>query len=859
MATKYVVNTAVSNMAGAYTDRVQYLKSFIMADIGNHELGKGSRLVNKYIKAPGIRLRQYATWANSQKHFQLGNKTWAEYIGLMLPTFVLQSQIPANDLKTELVSIVGNDLNIVKSKYGTVTPEDIVESYIYENYPYLVSDNIDWEIQDFDPDADTSIRVVTEEDWFFYVPLSTLPVGFDWDKEYLWVIYKNTFDSNYRWFNSPTQTSRNSDPHRGVDFSTWNLDSDTTVTGITRPKTSGTEVTISYTGPEPFEYYNNVVTANDSIGNDRIREYSRVRSHPVTGNSITETGTHTISSHFGYTVSESTATESYTSSNGKTETKTTITTTYTPYTIRTSTKINYRLLLGSNIGNSYKSFFYEYGAGNLNLDDIIDGVTVTKYTFTTSIPFIPFISNGMFLYLTDPMGYEVAKKAMERAVGVDYDQFLQDVVAGQGIADLDFLSLMFAVPINAKRDESKKYLFEFFKLLVTNSYFPQEDLDDESKSIFFNTSGGNFQQGATNPLYYNFKTTMSWNAGSYATLTNPALFPPKVAAIPIGRADVYADMSGVVYAAYKKTETYCQIVALNDLTYLNHVTSGKSYGYYGGGELSPMVTEDSGFLIPLIPEILTRNGLVNATQVASESMILVANYYKKYKVSWSRKHLKYLLVVGGVLAGGLGGIMMQSLNVIISTAGNIIQILGNIAFVGGTFINVVDGLTWILRPIFGEFARTVANIIVSTALIIFTGGMAGGFLEAFQSLFTLTAENLLLGLTAVIDVYSQIRQRSDAKKLGKIQEKSEAAEQEKEMWEALDLEATLEAGVLGDATFDFSQAIKAKDYHEFNETLATETPGNFLTRTTFTGSDIIQATQEVIDKLVEITIHTRLS
>ena len=551
-------------------------------------------------------------------------------------------------------------------------------------------------------------------------------------------------------------------------------------------------------------------------------------------------------------------------------------------------------LQGVNVGGS-KIFIYKVGTGNLVLDalDVAVGTAVTAEFF----PFIPLRLNNRSI--TNPSYaaiYEASKKLYKRATkNQKLDSLIEEVEANADLDEIDYAYVQWAITLNTKDNEAKKYLYQFWKGLIPlhglgsgymdDFYGSTESYDDDIADLHAWKSA---QSNPANPLYGTPKPVV------------PSFTQPQVTTLrfkPDGLALRYFDnrvnftyidentFSGLGKVDAKKGDFWLtkgtpftwntHTTTVNTLPVMNiywqfSATQHRIVRVFGGifqnfiyGGKSVTITSDealddtgdSGFLIPLHMPSLKAAGLVSATQLATANTYIVFNSYQVFKKYWYQRFLGMLVIVI---------VVVVAIALIAPAAvGGISGVFGTNAALGASL-----GLSGISAIVVGAVANALAAIILSTALTVgstaifgakwgaiigsllsfaLTFGMAGGFIN----LSTLLQPSNLLSLSSALAngyqgfVQANITEMSaDMFKVGE--------EYQKEMDRIQDLMGELMGN---DLAFNPMSLIDvSKGNGSGTGRYLPESLDDFIQRTTLTGSDIVDLTLSMVNDFSDLSL-----
>jgi hypothetical protein len=562
-------------------------------------------------------------------------------------------------------------------------------------------------------------------------------------------------------------------------------------------------------------------------------------------------------------------------------------------------------LQGVNVGGS-KIFIYKIGTGNLVLDalDIAVGAAVTAEFF----PFIPLrLNNRSITELDFAAIHEASKKLYKRATkNQKLDGLIKKVEANEDLDEIDYAYVQWAITLNTKDNEAKKYLYEFWKGLIPlhglgpdymdDFYGSTESYADAAADLEAWTSA---QFNPSNPLYGTLKPTVPSFAQPQVTTLQFKTDDPALQDFDNRVNFTYIDentFSGLGRVGAKKGDfwltkgtpftwnTYTtrhtsddsyRVTTVNTLSVMSiywqvSATEHRIIRVFGGifqnfiyGGKAVMITSDealddtgdSGFLIPLHMPSLKAAGLVSATQLASANTYIVFNSYQVFKRYWYQTFLGMLFtIIVVIVAAAL---------IAPAAVGGISGIFGTNAALGASF-----GLTGTSAIVAGAVANALAAVIISTALTVgstaifgakwgaiigsllsfaLSFGMAGGF----SSLATLFQPSNLLALSsALANGYQGFVQANIAEMSADMFKVGE--EYQKEMDRIQDLMGELMGNDLAFNPMSLTDASKGNGSGTGG--YLPESLDDFIQRTTLTGSDIVDLTLSMVSDFSDLSL-----
>ena len=562
-------------------------------------------------------------------------------------------------------------------------------------------------------------------------------------------------------------------------------------------------------------------------------------------------------------------------------------------------------LKGVNVGGS-KIFIYKVGTGNLVLDalDVSVGTAVTAEFF----PFIPLRLNNVSI--TDPAFagiYEASKKLYKRATkNQKLDGLIEEIEANEDLDQIDYAYVQWAITLNTKDNEAKKYLYEFWKGLIPLHglgpgymdafYGSTETYDDAIAALQAWTAA---QVIPLNPLYGTPKPVVPSFAQPQVTTLQFKTDNPSLQDFDNRVNFTYIDentFSGIGKVGAKKNDFWLTkgtpftwntyktrhtsddthtVTTTNTLPVLNlywqvsetehriiRVFGGIFQNFIYGGKAVTITSDealddtgDSGFLIPLHMPSLKAAGLLSATQLATANTYIVFNSYQVFKRYWYQTFIGMLfIIIVVVVAAAL---------IAPSAIGGISGIFGTNATLGASF-----GFTGTSAIVAGAVANALAAVIISIALTVgstalfgakwgaiigaifsfaFTFGMGGGF----SNLATVFQPSNLLALSsALANGYQGFVQASIAEMSADMFKVGE--EYQKEMDRIQDLMSELMGNDLAFNPMSLTDAFKGNGSGTGG--YLPESLDDFIQRTTLTGSDIVELTLSMINDFSDLSL-----
>lgn len=509
-------------------------------------------------------------------------------------------------------------------------------------------------------------------------------------------------------------------------------------------------------------------------------------------------------------------------------------------------------------------------------------------------PVIPLRRDNVMVDLTNfPTQYAWNRKAAKKCFGTKqkYDSLIESLTDNPDLESIDHAWVVFGVSLSTKQQDGQKYLFNFFRNLAdttfgyTNAYKSPtayenawvdflaavaESTNDEESGIgrpippisqdytitinslsgvqnwLYNTTitakGGGQVFGSGYHAKSSGKVGNCWVYTKHTVTTN---IPVSVSA---GGTDgdmmfTYPATSTVVIAFGKQLTSGSWVeYEFFDLAHVNNVYQGISTTTLGTTVMSNP-SENSSFIIPIHEGVFKEMTLIRRTQFSLESSFLVVNYYDKQVIPWyaSSFFQIVLVIVVIIVAVSTGYISSETLGV-----------LGANGMVGGAL-----GLTGLAATVAGAIANSVAAAIISSMILKVAVSALGedvgkiiGFIASVYAMNWMSsdgafniadtwveftkAENLVkLSMSGIQEYGSYLQGQAveiNAKTQAMMAESNEALKGINQLMQEL----------LGDSGVNSSTITDALRY-------ASETPAQFLDRTTMTGTEIAELSIKLVE------------
>ena len=474
-------------------------------------------------------------------------------------------------------------------------------------------------------------------------------------------------------------------------------------------------------------------------------------------------------------------------------------------------------------------WIYQVGSGISALDNTVQAEPRKSKFY----PFIPirhetkFFSNSYHRNV-----YELSKKAYKKATGQKLDKLIEKIADNESIGDIDYAYIVYAVPMNARDNSARKYLFNFFKSLI-----PDVEGETKRRKLVYQNRGSTIAK---------LTMVITWDK---ITLTSGAGL--KRANAKVG--DVWlTPWNNSTQIIHQVTQNRWEMVTVDNLLHQNLVYGNKAVNITANEALWD--ADESGFLVPLHYETVRKMSLVDSTQMMTAGTFIVFNSYKIVKQKWYQTGIFKIIVFVAIVAltivfapaGAAAGAWLA--------IGTAIGLSGILAIVVGAVI--MQLVTMLLMKIlsivgvavFGEkFGMIFAAVATFVAVSMGTGMLNGQSLSsAWGSM--MSASNLLQLTNAV---GSGIAGYMQASTQGIIQDTQKLLDNyNKESKHVSELFAQ-NIGY-GRGAID-PMSLTSSPLGNFMETEA-----QFLLRTLMTGSDIAELSMDMLTNYSAYTLSTDL-
>jgi len=879
------VSSVVYNLAGDIAKRPNYLKTLVIGNvISNSQFSMGETINAGYISGPGIKLRNFARWADSSGYNALMGFTYAHVnIGDSIDADVVATRVPHDPDESVLVQSADITFNDV-ARFS--------EPYVYENYPALW--NTAW-VASLLPSGDIQIEF-EDSSTATYTPSP----AFDPTARYLnvrYILAQNDTEGPVV-EGTPVDVAVG-DPY--PDMTDWTEVHDDTPVPSVLVLTKTVDVLITYSDGRPDETSHTETPRDENY--DKIDgEYTRSIAMPAPPTEIKQQKQWQYHKQDAEAVDLDPVVVTEDEDIGGGVTKTTKTT-----TLDQELKLNryYRIdtqdvTLESR--SAIKAWNYKYQSGDAVLDAMFNP-TENKGQF---FPYIPFrIDNNPITEATAPIVYGPAKKAFKKAVNGRFDKTIDQIQDNEDIDQLDFVYGMFGVSLNTMENASKEYIYRLFQYMLSDTYEDAAYQEYKTKTADYKAATDAYNHwkevqeagDESDPLWgtpapsvpvppvmpmrliqiasggvpmMNFNMVIGW-AGMAETVgtgqrrpgakrgelwwdaLSDEIFPDIVfngTYVEVGERRVQR-----LILNWQETDNSWRALQFFDLYHLNNVYNGNVVKITGVEALADV--EESGFLVPLHVELYKQMNIVKTTQMSTACCYLVFNCYTIYKKKWYQTGLFQVLVViviavvsvftGGASAGLLGSSL--SIGTSLGFSGTLAVIVGAVANAVAAMI-LTQIITSASTQLFGEKIGGIIGAIASMVAINVGTSIANGgsALDGFSNL--MKADNLIKLTEAVgkgIVEYINKATMDIQKETEEYVKQGEAVQ--KQIQQAYSDNIGYDRAVI-DPT-GFTDAATQLGFRP-------ESLDSFLGRTLMTGGEIAEMSQTLLTNFTQVTLNLDL-
>ena len=439
------VSSTVYNLAGDVDKRPNFIKTTVMQAVVLEKDSIAKAVTDAYLTGPAIKLQNLTNWAN--------NKGYTDELGLASGTINSGDSIDFITLVPELPSTPGSTVDVHSAE---IDPGDFsawADQYVSLNHPELLA-------TEYVSDINKAGNLIT----ITYADTTTesfTPVNFDQRSRYLYVNYtESTGEVPGSIVTGTTINIGSGDPFPStVGYNLVSSSSYTHNYDIATLKFA----TITYSDGRPSEYTSTITytpgtytTSSEVwektdymgslVGTDSTYSIKYIMHHDV-GTSVEQSDNTVVTTEIIPTNVTKT-----------TSTRTVITTVEPAKSHRTDTQ---DIILKS--WGPLKVYIYKFESGNA----VLDAMFATSSIGSQFLPVIPFRLNNQFISDTSPtVLYPLAKKALKKAIGAEYDDIETNIKDNANLGDIDYAYAVFGVSLNVKENACKKYIYKFFQTIL---------------------------------------------------------------------------------------------------------------------------------------------------------------------------------------------------------------------------------------------------------------------------------------------------------------------------------------------------------------------------------------------------------
>lgn len=889
---KIHVASVAYNLAGGEEDRKNFLKLNLLGIIRNEQnLYIGESLSKAYLNGPGIRLRNFANWAERTGYTK-------DIIKQSGGTLALPSVINQNIVAEYINPSAPQNVLISVAEVGRAEYNYWAMQYMMENHIEVLEG--DWG-SSFDDVTGEVVIVFYDSEGEIESQETFIPAGYNKDARYLYAVYKISQAGEDGPIEEGPTIIHDTDPP--PDTAGWSLiSSDTVSVDYDTPTTVHTLVEYSDATPPAENTVTTPGTTTESQTDSVWEKVTYLGSLPdvdAVGN-LREV----LNIFEEYVVKEDVEQDVLVEDIGGGVTKTTTTTTTTRYTeIKNSSRLDTQINTLSGWTPS-RVMIYQEGSGDSNMD--------TQFMPTTSIggffPIIPVRLWNEFLSPTNhPELYTKSKKALKKAVDYNYDKIVESLADNESLGDIDHAFINFGVSLNTKEVASKRYIYEFFRQihegLIGIEYQDWEaDFEEAEEKQTLWREWKDAQSDPLNPLFgtpepeympissapgvdirvntdstntpIDYDVNISWS-GSVENIY-PGLMHPgaKKGDIEIVNGDLQEDevvlnthrsliqhiavnWRDVTELRWQDTATSYRVLKILGLNYRNVVYQGKSVNITGREALDD--EEESGFIVPLHVNMFRSMPLTQSTQMSQACGYMVLNCWHVTKKRWYQRGVFQVILVVAIVvvfvytgyfsAEGAGALGTNA------SVGAALGFTGTAAIVAGVIANAVAAIivtqlvTAGATELFGDRWGNVIGMLASIFVLNMATNAAAGKGWALNYEQLMKPEGIMQ-ITAAVG--KGISHEIQMQAMKKFEETAAIIADYEEQSKRI---AELYSQNIGDGSgLDLMAIQEISSQFDFNP----EAPTDFLTRTLMTGTDIVKMSHALIEQFPEITTSLKL-
>lgn len=894
---KVYVSSSVYNLAGDPENRMNFKKTALMAGILNGEVS--NTITDSYLGGPGIKHRSYSKWTR--------NKGYAAHMGIVNPSVFKTTLADTETLKEYLLDLPENensDILIQEVEVGDNILGWFITQEVISNFPQHQMK--EFELLDQESgDSNNLYRVKIKPD-NIVVTVTLPPVT---EGRYLYVSYytlpregADDVEDDPVWlpgFALPPEsyvlekdTGNISKLHTIFDHTKITfIDLDNNEEVISDTKVPVSDVTYPYRQRIYNDPFSKVTSEPDPVTNEPL---FKIDKFEILVDVDTDRDDYTLDIEDVFEDGEKIGEKHTETWKDK----------FTPST-------NHRYFVYEEKGNvprNLKILTYLSGSGSLVLDALMTSGSIST-TLTGFVPPIPISIEKVFLDPDENSNQEIVGKAYRKQTKRRFKEIVDKLKENDDLDNINYIYNLPSVTLNSKNKECRRYIFEFFNILLANTWdagqglldfqyewgLAEQSVEDYNswlRSYYNNPIAAGlppkirpfptlkktqFEYKTTNSNYP-FKIQIEYvdirkTTGTglkepgrkardvWITIGTPlvqTMYTPLDSALGVQDGPpIYIFDSSLtnriprVEIHYQSSLTSWETITITGLTHNNYIYKNK--GVVITGEEAILDEDESGFLIPLSDTILKRIKLVNATQVALESNFLVLNSYKVVKKKWYQSGwFKIVVVIIAVVAAYFTG------GTSTGVLGASVEVGAAMGFAAGTVAAAIAG------SIANALAAMVITHIITAAADKLFGDKLGGIIGAIASFIAIgqmTSANSGTPFKLSFDEFtksSNLIKMSvstanttmgyiDASTKEILLKSQEIIQRSQDQLEQI---AKQSKELIGANNLDPFLLMAADLYRN-------ETSDEFLSRTLMTGSDIAELTNNMITNFASINLDLK--
>lgn len=482
---KTYVSSGVYNLAGDVENRTQYLKQTILTGVlAPTSNSLGETIVNSYLNGPGITQKGLYRWC-------LRN----DYVGMPQANVKVRTNLEDADVVDELPAAPPGETLVVQSAYiDDFEVEFFAEQWILDNFPERFGDAWVADLNEDDrevtitwPDPDGLGPDPAPTPSTFIIPADQ----YDTEGDYLVVYYYYVEAENEETVSEGTLVEDEIVEGNLPDTTDYSQDSDS-ITGTTSVDLDETvDVYIEYSDATPDEDLPGTPSTTSTSYND---------THEIWTNEVFVGIDDTLGSELWFKriinlyksfyvdteVVVDVLVEPDTPSPGVTKTTTTTTTTEVLKPIWDYREDTQNIYRNAPSGNPELLYYLLGSEGNLALDalqpaEVADPPSEFYPVFPIRLK-NTFISADGYEDLYDEVN-RAYRKATGYRLNARYSSLVDQVNESPDVDDMDYIWMVYAVPLNTPEMAGKEYLIRFFNNMKDYTQITETEWDDWKDSI----------------------------------------------------------------------------------------------------------------------------------------------------------------------------------------------------------------------------------------------------------------------------------------------------------------------------------------------------------------------------------------